>query len=215
MKKTLLFIVLICFSNKAITQCYESIHFGSSHSIGKKADGTIWGWGYAFGGTLLTSNESEPYPIQIGLENQWESVYLGVSNTFAIKVDGTLWGCGSNQQGALGINSLGDFIYSFQQITTANNWVKVAPSYFFTIALKADGTIWAWGQNDFNQTGQSPAADAQLAPMQVGTNTDWVDIDTNTNRTAFAIKADGTIWGWGSNSLTRPKISLQFLLLIL
>jgi hypothetical protein len=88
---------------------------------------------------------------------------------------------------------------TFQQITTSNDWVKVSPSSYFTLALKSNGTIWAWGQNNNYQLGNSPATAQQLFPIQVGTDTDWVEIAAGTSTTSFAIKSDGTIWGWGSN----------------
>ncbi|CAM3624367.1 T9SS type A sorting domain-containing protein [Flavobacterium gelidilacus] len=199
MKKILLFILFYSFTTGTYAQCYESLTFGGAHTTAKKADGSLWGWGAASYGNLTTTNDTEPNPIQLGTATHWNSVRNGVANTFAIKNDGTLWGCGNNQLGCLGVNSTTQQFNTFQQITTATNWIKVAPSYFFTIALKSDGTIWAWGQNDTYQLGNSPATAQQLSPIQVGTATDWVEIATGTSRTAFAIKADGTIWGWGSN----------------
>ncbi|RYM31305.1 T9SS type A sorting domain-containing protein [Brumimicrobium glaciale] len=200
MKKILLLKLILLSSLIVSAQCFETLNFGGAHTVGQKPDGTLWGWGAASWGNLLTTNLSEPNPIQLGTETDWNIVRNGVSNTFSIKDDGTLWGCGSNQFGSLGVNSTNINFTSFQQITTANNWVKVAPSHFFTIALKADGTIWAWGQNDNYQLGNSPATAEQLFPIQVGADTDWVEIATGTGRTAFAIKSDGTIWGWGKNS---------------
>ncbi|WP_313806292.1 T9SS type A sorting domain-containing protein [Flavobacterium sp.] len=200
MKKNILSILSLAFSITITAQCYESVTFGGGHTTAKKADGTLWGWGFGAWGELSSINETEPNPVQLGAANDWNKVYNGAINTFAIKNNGTLWGCGSNELGSLGVNSTTQYFTSFQQITAATNWVKVAPSHFFTIALKTDGTIWAWGQNDFYQTGNAPATAQQLSPIQVGTATDWVDIAAGTNRTAFAIKADGTIWGWGANS---------------
>ena len=199
MKKFLLFILFYVFTSTTYAQCYETLTFGGGHTIGKSSTGILWGWGYGAAGQLLTTNETEPNPIQLGTVSDWNKITNGLLNTFAIKNNGTLWGCGGNQYGSLGVNSSSQNFITFQQITTASNWVKVAPSYFFTIALKADGTIWAWGQNDEYQLGNSPATAQQLSPIQVGTATDWVEIATGTNRTAFAIKANGTIWGWGSN----------------
>jgi alpha-tubulin suppressor-like RCC1 family protein len=199
MKKFLLFILFYVFTSTTYAQCYDALTFGASHTVGKTSNGALWGWGYGAAGQLLTANETEPTPIQLGTATDWNSIRNGAANTFAIKSNGTLWGCGSNELGSLGINSSTQYLSTFQQITTATNWVKVAPSYFFTIALKADGTIWAWGQNDTYQLGNSPATAQQLSPIQVGTATDWLEIATGTNRTAFAIKANGTIWGWGFN----------------
>ena len=199
MKKILLSILFLSFSIITNAQCYDNLTFGSSHTIGKTNSGYLMGWGYGAAGQLLTTNSTEPNPVQLGTANDWNAVYNGVANTFAIKNNGTLWGSGSNQHGSLGVNSSNPNFTSFQQITTATNWVKVAPSYFHTIALKADGTIWGWGRNDYYQTGNTPATLNQLIPLQIGTDTDWVEIAAGTSSTSFALKSNGTIWGWGSN----------------
>ena len=199
MKKILLFALLF---STIITnaQCYESLKFGGTHTLGLKSDGTLWGWGFGSYDQLGTVNTTEPNPIQVGTINNFTKFYPGVLNTFIIKNDGTLWGVGSNYEGSLGVNSTTLTFMTFQQITIANNWTKVAPSQFFTVALKSDGTIWAWGQDDYNQTGNPPATASQNNPIQVGVATDWIDVAVGTNRTAFALKSDGTLWGWGSNN---------------
>ncbi|WP_026977684.1 RCC1 domain-containing protein [Flavobacterium tegetincola] len=199
--KKLLFITLLSLSTLlSNAQCYENLKFGGSHTIGIKADGTLWGWGRAYEGELATVNWTEPNPIQINSISNIQNFYPGVLNTFIIKNDGTLWGTGSNLDGSLGVNATAEIFAAFQQITTATNWLKVSASPYFTLALKTDGTIWAWGQDDYNQTGNPPASQSQLVPIQVGTTNDWIDIAANTNSTAFALKADGTLWGWGFNA---------------
>src|SRR5690554_349433 len=199
MKKILLFTSLLFFTQSILSQCYESLTFGGLHTIAQKADGTLWGWGQADAGQVMTTNNVEPLPIQMGVASDWDLIETGTQNTFGIKNDGTLWGCGRNTFGALGINSTTEINPTFQQITTSNDWVKVSASHFFALALKSDGTIWAWGQNDKYQLGNTPATAEQLYPIQVGTDTDWVEIAAGTSSTSFAIKADGTIWGWGFN----------------
>ncbi len=199
MKKILL-INLFLFSSLIISaQCFETLTFGGTHTIGQKADGTLWGWGLGAWGALLTTNNVEPNPVQLGTNTDWSKISIGTKNTFVIKNDGTLWGCGSNEFGSLGNNSSNQLFTSFQQITTTNNWVKVSASNQYTMALKSDGTVWAWGRNDNYQLGNAPANLSQLSPLQVGTDTDWVEIASGTNSTSFAIKTNGTIWGWGSN----------------
>jgi alpha-tubulin suppressor-like RCC1 family protein len=199
MKKLLLFTLFFALSNTIFAQCYQKFTFGGSHTTAQKPDGTLWGWGYSAGGALMTTNQAEPNPIQLGSETDWNIISNGVINTFAIKNNGTLWGCGSNEFGSLGINSSTQYFTTFQQITSATNWIKISPTNNFTIALKADGTIWAWGRNDSYQLGHAPATLQQLVPIQVGTATDWIDIASGTSDTSFAIKSNGTIWGWGSN----------------
>ena len=211
MIKKLFFIFFCALSISSNAQCYTDIAFGGAHTTARKADGTLWGWGFGAWGELLTTNETEPLPVQLGTATDWNYITNGVVNTFVIKNNGTLWGCGSNQLGSLGVNSNTQSFASFQQITTAEDWVKVSASYFFTLALKADGTIWAWGQNDLYQLGNPPATAQQLFPIQVGTASDWADIASGTSDTAFAIKSNGTIWGWGANpsSIIVPGSSTQ------
>ncbi|WP_026979084.1 hypothetical protein [Flavobacterium tegetincola] len=101
MKKNLLiaFLLTTVFAN---AQCYESISFGGTHTVGLKSDGTLWGWGAGSYGQLANVNWTEPNAIPIGINTTWTKVYTGVRNTFAIKGDGTLWVIGSNELGFLG-----------------------------------------------------------------------------------------------------------------
>ena len=200
MKKILLINIFLLSSLIVSAQCYEALTFSGGHTLGIKPDGTLWGWGPAHSGQLMTSNSVETLPIQVGVATDWDIIENGIDNTFVIKSNGTLWGVGGNQYGTLGVNSPLQSFTTFQQITTSNDWMKVSISDNFTLALKSNGTIWAWGQNDNYQLGNSPASPEQLSPLQVGNDTDWAEISAGTSRTAFAIKNDGTIWGWGKNS---------------
>ncbi|PWH86739.1 T9SS type A sorting domain-containing protein [Brumimicrobium oceani] len=199
MKKVLLITSLLFFTQSISAQCFEALTFSGGHTLGIKPDGTLWGWGPGHYGQLMTGNSIETFPVQVGVATDWDIIENGIDNTFAIKNNGTLWGGGRNQYGTLGVNSPFQSFSTFQQITTANDWVKVSISDNFTLALKSNGTIWAWGQNDNYQLGNSPASPEQFSPLQVGTDTDWAEISAGISRTAFAIKNDGTIWGWGKN----------------
>lgn len=70
-----------------------------------------------------------------------------------------------------------------------------------SLALKSDGTIWAWGLNDVGQFGDSTQASSSfpIDTNQVETNqTGFVDIDSE-NYHAVGIRFDGTVWTWGDN----------------
>ncbi len=64
-----------------------------------------------------------------------------------------------------------------------------------TLALKADGSLWAWGDNILGALGDGSGSN-QLSPVLVGT--DFVAIAAGDTH-SLAIKADGTLWAWGSN----------------
>ena len=111
--------------------------------------------------------------------------------TFAIKDNGTLWGCGNNYKGILGLNTSIQTFSTFQPITTATNWLKISPAQFHTLALKTDGTLWGWGMNNYYQLGFAPAIEQQMTPIQIGTDTDWIELSSGCAETSFAIKAYG------------------------
>jgi alpha-tubulin suppressor-like RCC1 family protein len=65
-----------------------------------------------------------------------------------------------------------------------------------SIAIKSDGTLWAWGNNGDRRLGNGTTT-SQTAPIQIGTAT-WKAVAAGLSHT-LAIKTDGTLWAWGSN----------------
>lgn len=65
------------------------------------------------------------------------------------------------------------------------------------LGIKSDGTLWAWGFNDYGQLGNGTNTN-QFTPIQIGTRTDWVDIAVGWNF-SLGITSDGKLWSWGAN----------------
>ncbi len=65
------------------------------------------------------------------------------------------------------------------------------------LAVKSDGTLWAWGSNYAGQLGEGTTNDSNK-PLQIGTDTDWKSVAAGGNF-SLGLKTDGTIWGWGQN----------------
>ena len=63
------------------------------------------------------------------------------------------------------------------------------------MGLKADGTVWTWGDNTLGQRGDGTTPRPQ-SPVPIGTG--FASISAG-GRHALAVKADGTLWAWGSN----------------
>jgi trimeric autotransporter adhesin len=81
-----------------------------------------------------------------------------------------------------------------------NNWKVFTSSSEHALAIKNDGTLWAWGRNNAGQLGDGTQLN-RLTPVQIGNGSNWKQITAGAWYT-LAIKNDGTLWGWGSNSWT-------------
>jgi alpha-tubulin suppressor-like RCC1 family protein len=165
-----------------------------------KTSGTLWAWGFNGSGRLGdgTTTNRRTSPVQIGTDTNWTSVTAGDDHTAATKSDGSLWAWGNNQAGQFGDGTITAGRNSPAQVGTDNNWSSVRAGKHFTTALKTDGSLWAWGDDQYGELGDAPVA-SLAAPTQVGTDTDWITADGGSYHTA-AIKADGSLWAWGYNS---------------
>jgi alpha-tubulin suppressor-like RCC1 family protein len=77
-----------------------------------------------------------------------------------------------------------------------NTYVKIAAGAVHSLALKTDGTLWAWGYNADGQLGDSTFVD-KYAPVQIGAG--YAAIAAG-NSHSLALKTDGTLWAWGLNA---------------
>lgn len=181
---------------------WTAVHAGAAfHAL--KSDGTLWSWGRNNNGQLgLGDTVNRSSPVQIGSLTTWTKVAGANNHALAIKSDGTLWAWG----GASGAPGLGDGVSrsSPVQVGALTTWTAVAIGNQHSLALKSDGTLWAWGGNTpYGPLGLGDVVD-RSSPVQVGTDTNWVAISAAISGFAsFALKSDGTLWGWGDNRTGR------------
>ena len=182
---------------------WKQVSAGMFHCVAIKTDGTLWGWG-GNGEAQVGDNSlvARSTPRQIGTGTDWKQVSAGSFHNSAIKTDGTLWCWGLNASGQLGDNTLFNRSTPRQEFTSTNNWVQVQSGANHTLALKGDGTLWSWGLNDAGQVGDNTNVSRSTPVQVVVTGTDWKQISASANFNG-AIKTDGTLWTWGSNSFGR------------
>lgn len=67
-------------------------------------------------------------------------------------------------------------------------------------ALRADGTVWAWGHDGCDELGNGTTT-SSLSPVQVTGLSNVTQIDAK-GYEAYALRSDGTVWGWGLDAGT-------------
>ena len=182
---------------------WTKIFAGTPHDVphvnAGKSDGTLWAWGRNNKGQLGQNDiVTRSSPVQIPGTN-WSEVRAGTYDNFALKTDGTLWAWGNNGYGELGQNSETEYS-SPVQVGSDTTWTgQIQGDNMSVRSIKTDGTLWGWGRNNVGQLGQSSTNPGYSSPVQIP-GTTWSKVATGTHGNSIAIKTDGTLWAWGSNS---------------
>jgi alpha-tubulin suppressor-like RCC1 family protein len=127
----------------------------------------------------------------------WVRASCGGLHTAALKTGGTLWTWGSNQWGQLGTGVDATQVDVPVEVDPGSRWLSVSCGWDHTVAVKADGTLWAWGDNGSGELGVGDTRE-RTTPTRVGNASDWANVSCGWDHSA-AVKKDGTLWTWGAN----------------
>ena len=186
----------------------KAVAAGNGFSLALRTDSTLWAWGKDIRYLTEQRYNTIDRPIQIIQGNGWLlsgiiSISAKNDHWLALTKDGTVWAWGENGDGQLGIGSTTDKfdrivnVESAEGISNLHDVVAISAGGSHSLALKADGTVWAWGNNEYGQLGNGQTADA-LLPVQITGLTDVIEISAGESH-SMARKADGTVWTWGRN----------------
>jgi alpha-tubulin suppressor-like RCC1 family protein len=184
-----------------------AVAVGKHHTVALNSDGIVWTWGLNDKGQLgsLTNsgtNSPNPTPAKVSGLSNVIAIAAGGSHTLALKSDGTVWSWGLNDKGQLGnttnSGTSNPTPYLFQ-VSGLTDVIAIAGGGSHSLALKSDGTVWAWGYNEQGQLGKSVNTSPNPTPAQVSGPANVIDIAAGTNHT-IALKSDGTVLAWGYNN---------------
>ena len=183
---------------------WSKVHATGCHILAIKTDGTLWSWGANVYGQLGHGNFTNlSSPVQVGVLTTWSKisgaggVYLSFynyiqGNSAAITTGGTLWTWGyCGTYGVLGRNN-NQPASKPTQVGALTTWSKINLSGGGSqnagaqmvrpcaAAIKTDGTLWTWGDNNQGTLGRGNVITPIRSPVQVGTATDWTSVTCGT-----------------------------------
>ena len=188
-----------------LTGIITAISAGGNHTVALKNDGTVttvWAWGLNSSGQLGDgTTDSKKTPVQVSdLTGIVMAISAGGSHTVALKNDGTVWAWGSNDYGQLGDGTTAESHIPVQVggSSPLTHVIAISAGNMHTVALKDDGTVWAWGNNSYGKLGDGTTTESHI-PVQVSDLTGVIKIAAGESHTV-ALQSDGTLWAWGKNN---------------
>jgi alpha-tubulin suppressor-like RCC1 family protein len=144
-------------------------------------------------------------PVQVSGLAAVTAIAGGQDHSLALKSNGTVWAWGKGQSGQLGdgnFYSTGNLgVATPVQVIGLTNVTAIAAGGIHSLALKADGTVWAWGDNQSGQLGNGIFFIGEAAPVQVIGLSKIVAIAcAGSHNLALESLPDGVIWAWGSGA---------------
>jgi alpha-tubulin suppressor-like RCC1 family protein len=111
--------------------------------------------------------------------------------------DSYLFSWGRNTIGTIGNNT--SYVVMSPVLIGTNEWLDAAIASNTIAAIKTDGTLWTWGDNVQNRLGISDTSIVRSSPVQLGTASNYVQVEAGDSANFIALRSDGTVWGWGAN----------------
>lgn len=188
---------------------WTQVAVGDDHMLAVKQDGSLWTWGHNDYGQLGNGRtvivQAEPTPQRV-LENV---VAIAATRhlSYAVTSSGALYGWGWNALNGL----VGDDTNIDRNVPTliGQGFISVSASKERVVALKADGTVWAWGPNkQFSGVVGDGTLVPRSAPVQVAAGMTQV---MTSLQGAVALDTQGRLWGWGTYDFGRDTRSGNFL----
>lgn len=176
-----------------------AISAGGSHSLALNSDQTVAAWGLNDNGQLGDGSTNQRLtPLVLPLLDSITEISAGTAHSMAIKAGppATLWGWGLNSFGRLGDGTETTGL-SPAEITGVTDVKAISAGAEHTLAVKTDGTLWAWGRNDLNNELGDKTSDNSFLPLQVANLSSISGISAGGGN-SFAITADSTLWTWGN-----------------
>ena len=178
----------------ALTLCLVA---GPTQSNAQES-GTPLMWGVAAFGHLGDAPViARTTPVPVAGPANLRQVAGGFRHAAARRSDGTVWTWGTNVDGELGVGPGQGETSTPVQVPGLTGVSAVSSTLSHTLALRSDGTVWAWGYNAQGALGDGTTAN-RFTPVHVSGVVGVVAVAAGYLH-SIAVDGDGALWAWGSN----------------
>lgn len=184
----------------ALRQITAGVDFGD-HTMGLMHSGQAWAWGNNSSGQVGINSFDTPQatPVQVQDATNYRSIGGGDNHSLAILSSGGARAWGSNGSGESGQADTSSNVALPTSASGTSNLLKVAAGTAFSVGLRADGSVVAWGLGGSGQLGNGGFANSSTAvtvSLPVGIRI--IDIAAG-NAHALALASNGEVYAWGNN----------------
>jgi len=176
-----------------------SVSSGYEHTLALASDGTVYAWGNGLYGQLGRNAFESTVPLQVPGLSGITAIAAGGNHSLALKSDGTVYAWGDGQNGQLGD---GNFygpppfrVVVPVQVTNLSGVTAIAAGYSHSVALKSDGTVYAWGSGTSGQMGNG-SFNSSAVPVPVSGLSRIKTIAAGRGH-SLALHSDGIVYAWG------------------
>lgn len=204
-----------------------AIAAGMAHSLALRNDGSVWAWGSNFSSQLGVGMDLYPTnyltaPARVIIIAGATAISAGSEGSLALAPDGSVYAWGNSSRGypyqvtapaprppleSVSFSPDGGSYLAAQPVTVTlpsnpASLVSVSLGGGHSLAVMSDGTVYGWGSSQSGQIGlPGPVPSAAYSTIPVIVNgIDSVTALSGGSAYSLALKTNGTVWGWGSNS---------------
>ncbi|MGH9335952.1 MAG: chitobiase/beta-hexosaminidase C-terminal domain-containing protein, partial [Vicinamibacteria bacterium] len=179
---------------------------GGAHAIVLLETGALMAWGKNSSGQIGDNTTTQrTTPVAVSTLTGVTAIAAGANHSLALKLDGSLWSWGEAQYGQLGDGTTTDRTTPVQ-VSTWTDVVAIAAGAEHSLAVRSDGSLWSWGRNNFGGSLGDGTSTNRSSPVEVKTESGAQSSGMTkvlavgaTAYTSYAVRADGSLWGFGYN----------------
>jgi len=192
----------------ALSANVDAISAGTLHTCAITFDGNfsrVWCWGSNTSGQLgdgTTTNRTVPVS---SLSAEF-IIDVSAGNRHTCAIEGSAWFgasylyCwGANEDGELGDGTTVNRVTPTLIMDGTDSPISISAAWGHTCAVKADGSAWCWGYNPAGELGDGTTTSRHVPTAVSGLDSGVARISAGGFHTC-AVKSDGSVLCWGSNS---------------